>query len=231
MKDDEVRPVASRLTLSQDNDDDQATTSVTAPAHDGERPARMKDDEVRPVASKSTIPQILVRGSDTTVKAASRSREDEYLCGEDVANARQREDEEAPSSVGEELPSVSDAGETVRAGPRSGHRRERAVHRIKQAGVETSTQRISLGRQTAKKRHREVMKIRLGKASRRAPRGGVPGGEANSDGLVQQGELSSDEGSSDDEGNRVLGTLLRQTVSGTEGTGNPSVSSDVNSGV
>ena len=66
--------------------------------------------------------------------------------------------------------------------------------------METSTQRVSLGLKNAKKRSRVRQTIRLEKASRSAPRGGVPGGEAEPDGLVQHCEWSSDEVGIDDGG-------------------------------
>ena len=65
----------------------------------------------------------------------------------------------------------SDASGVERAGPLSGHRRERAVQRLEQVGVETSIRRVSLSRGPAKKRSRVITTIRLGKDSRSAPRG------------------------------------------------------------
>ena len=76
-----------------------------------------------------------------------------------------------PSTSPQLLVRGSDASGVERADPLSGHRRERAVQRLEKVGVETSTRRVSLSREPAKKRSRVVTTIRLGKDSRSAPRG------------------------------------------------------------
>ena len=88
------------------------------------------------MATTST-PRLQVRGSDGSKISRLSDNEEEALSREDDVS-----------------PVVSDAGGQVNIGPRSGHRRRKAVERLEQAGVETSTQSVSLGLKNAKKRSR-----------------------------------------------------------------------------
>ena len=153
--------------------------------------------------SESTAPSLEFRGSDELARAPSvgdfalaPSYEDEATAvsieadaeaplHEADAGAPSNEDEaRAPSCDDEAWLEVRSTGVAVETGPYSGYRRKRAVRRLEEANAETSAW-LTPGLGRAKKRNRSSEWIRPGKASRSAPRGGLPVGKACTDGLVQ----------------------------------------------
>ena len=105
---DEERPGKSIVVPVVSIDEEEIAASVTAPADDMERPGvpRLAGG---PVATTST-PRLRVRGSDGSKNSRLSDNKEEALSSEDDVS-----------------PVVSDAGGLVNTGPRSGHRRKRAV--------------------------------------------------------------------------------------------------------